>query len=491
MEQQCFDVIVIGSGFGGLAMGVKLKAIGVENFVILEQAGDIGGTWRDNHYPGAACDVPSHLYSFSFEPKRDWSRKFGQQAEILAYLQHTAKKYGLIPHVRFHTQVAKASYDEASGTWVVATSSGDSWRCRSLVNATGGLSRPAYPAIPGLHDFKGKIFHSARWDHAEPLDGRRVAIIGTGASAIQIVPAIAKKVKKLFIMQRTAAWIIPKSDRAYTNSELRLKSTYRAWERLMRYSLYWRGEIFGLFLRYPKILKKVQPFLLRQLYSQIKDPILREKLTPNYLPGCKRILLSNEFYPALTLPHVELVTSGIQRIVADGIETKDGQKLECDVLVCATGFAVAEAAAPFPIVGLNGLDLRGLWANGPSAYRGTTVAGFPNLFCIVGPNTGLGHTSMVLMIEAQAGYIADAIKSMQRYKIKSLHIDPQLQNDYNERLRQRLDKMVWSKGGCKSWYQTASGENATLWPGTTAEFIWQMRKFDLGAYRQEAFQDGT
>lgn len=491
MSQKYFDVVVIGSGFAGLAMGVKLKNAGVENFVILEQAGEIGGTWRDNHYPGAACDVPSHLYSFSFEPNPAWSRKYGPQSEILLYMRRTAEKYGLISHTRFHTKVDRATFNSKNGTWTVTTATGEELQCRCLVSGTGGLSRPALPDIPGLKDFKGKIFHSARWDHTEPLDHRDVVVIGTGASAIQIVPAIARKVRKLFVLQRTASWIVPKRDRAYTPAEMRLKTRFRAWERLMRYALYWRGEFFGLFFNYPNIMRKSQRFMLRHLHSQVKDPSLRKQLTPDYLPGCKRILLSNDFYPAMTLPHVTLVTSGIERITANGILMKDGQHISCDVLICATGFAVADAAAPFPIKGAQGQDLAQSWVDGPKGYRGTTVAGFPNLFMIVGPNTGLGHTSMVLMIEAQATYIADAVKKMRQRGIKSVDVKVGTQDAYTSRLMEKLSGMVWTKGGCKSWYQTASGRNATLWPGTTFEFMTMMRRFDLGAYHVEYLNESS
>jgi cation diffusion facilitator CzcD-associated flavoprotein CzcO len=479
-------VVIIGTGFAGLAMGIKLKKAGFDDFTILERSSDVGGTWRDNHYPGAACDVPSHLYSFSFEPNRRWSRKFSPQKEILEYLRHCARKYGLMPHIRFNSNVEGARYDEDAGLWSVKTQGGAEYKGRVLINATGGLSRPVYPDIRGLRDFKGELFHSAEWNHSAPLDGKTIAVIGTGASAIQIVPALAPKAARLELFQRSAAWILPKFDAAYTPREMYLKTKVPGWERLMRLAIFWRLEFFGLGLRHPGFMEYAKKVFLRHLETSIKDPVLREKLTPSYLPGCKRILLSDDFYRAVSRDNVDVVTAGISHVDAKGIVTKDGAHHPVDAIICATGFQASESAAPYPIVGRRGRILNDVWQAGAEAYRGTTVAGFPNFFMLVGPNTGLGHTSMVLMIESQVRYTFDAIQQMTARRLKSVDVDPMRQSAYNERLTRMLDKMVWSKGGCVSWYQTSTGKNTTLWPRSTVAFRMMTLAFDLRDYQFES-----
>jgi cation diffusion facilitator CzcD-associated flavoprotein CzcO len=483
MSQDLQDVLIIGSGFAGLGMGIRLKQAGIESFTILEQAGGVGGTWRDNHYPGAACDIPSHLYSFSFEPNPRWTRAFGEQTEILAYLEHCADKYGLRPHLRFGAEVVRASFDERSGIWEVIARDGRTWRARALVSGCGGLSRPSYPDIPGLSSFEGKTFHTARWDHRFPLEGKTVGLIGTGASAIQIVPEIAPRVGRMHLFQRTPPWIMPKPDRDIGPVERAIFRRAPALQRLARMGIYlaleWRAVAF---VSAPGLLKRAEPMALRYLASRVRDPALRAKLTPSYTLGCKRILMSNDYFEAVQRDNVELVTDEIERVIPAGIVTRGGVTRRLDALVLATGFQAAEAVSPFETRGRGGRDLNEAWRRGPEAYLGTTVSGFPNLFLLMGPNTGLGHNSMVFIIESQIQYALDCIRTMRSRGLRFVDVLPDAQARYNERIQARLAKTVWNVGGCASWYKTRDGKNTTLWPGFTVEFRLRTRRFDPAAY---------
>lgn len=475
-------VVIVGTGFAGLGMAIRLKQAGLDDFTLLEQSDRVGGTWRDNHYPGAACDVESHLYSFSFAPYPKWSRMFAPQREILEYLEHCVDEYELGPHIRFGARVIRAELDEASGSWSVETSDGRVFEARALVAGCGGLSRPASPDIPGLESFRGAMFHSARWDHACELDGKRVAVIGTGASAIQIVPAIAPRVGELAVFQRTPPWILPKPDREIPAEEQERFSRFPLLQRLARYRLYWSHELFALgFVVDPRIMKLGERMARRYLRESVGEPSLVEKLVPSYTLGCKRVLLTNDYYPALTRHNVELVTEGIADVVPEGIRTKDGRVRAFDAVVLATGFQAAEAVAPFEIRGRNGLDLGERWEQGAEAYLGTTISGFPNLFLIVGPNTGLGHSSMVFMIEAQIRYILGGLKLMRKRELRLLDVRPEAQARYNQELHARLERTVWSSG-CTSWYRTRTGKNTTLWPGFTFEFWRRLLRFDAESY---------
>jgi cation diffusion facilitator CzcD-associated flavoprotein CzcO len=476
-------VVIVGTGFGGIGMAIRLKQAGMHDFTILEQDAGVGGTWRANHYPGAACDVESHLYSFSFEPHPGWSRTFAPQREILAYLERCADKYGLLPHIRFETAATAATFDEATGLWTVQTSRGEPITARVVISATGGLSRPAYPDIPGLASFAGKTFHSARWDHAYPLEGKRVGVIGTGASAIQIVPAIAPRVRELAVFQRSPAWILPKHDPAISPEEQDRFRRHPALQRLARLRQYLVHEVMALgFVVDPRILKLASRLAWKHLEQRVPDPVLRERLTPRYAMGCKRVLLSNDFYPAMSRPNVSLITDGIAAVRPGGVVTKDGREHALDALVLATGFHAADSVAPFPVRGRGGRDLGEAWRDGAEAYLGTTVRGFPNLFFIVGPNTGLGHSSMVYMIESQLAYIQGALAAMEANKLRLVDVRADAQARYNQRLQGRLAKTVWSTGGCSSWYQAANGKNVTLWPGFTFEYRRRTRRFDAEAY---------
>jgi cation diffusion facilitator CzcD-associated flavoprotein CzcO len=475
-------IVIVGSGFSGLAMGIRLKQAGIHDFVILERANDVGGTWRDNTYPGAACDVQSHLYSFSFEPNPRWSRMFAPQAEILAYLRSCADKYGLYPHIRFGATVTRAELDERAGLWQIASSDGRTERARVLVAGCGALSRPSLPDIAGVSSFEGKAFHTARWDDTYPLDGKTVGVIGTGASAIQIVPSIAARVRKLHVFQRTPPWILPKPDREMSAREKNLFDRAPFLQDMLRIGIYWQREALALgFVTDPRIMKIAETMARRHLEKSVPDPVLRGKLTPDYTIGCKRVIPTNDYYPALLRDNVELVTSGIDRIRARGIVTKDGIERTLDAIVLATGFQAAEAVAPFEIIGRSGRDLATVWRDGAEAYLGTTVTGFPNFFMMVGPNVLLGHSSMVFMIESQAEYILSSIHAMRANRWKLVDVREDAQAKYNARLGARLANTVWATG-CKSWYQTRTGKNTTLWPGFTWEFRMRTRRFDPPDY---------
>jgi cation diffusion facilitator CzcD-associated flavoprotein CzcO len=475
-------VLIVGTGFAGLGMGIRLKQAGVDDFLIVERASSLGGTWRDNHYPGAACDIESHLYSFSFEPNPEWTRTYAPQREILAYLEACTRKHGLTAHLRFDTAVESAAFDERAGVWRVRTSRGEI-EARALITATGGLSRPAYPSIAGLERFAGPKFHSARWDHSFPLDGKTVAVIGTGASAIQIVPAIAPRVARLDVYQRTPPWILPKRDRDVPPRARAMFRRVPALQRLARLGQYWRHELLALgFVGDPRLLEWASRLALRYLEASVPDRELRARLTPSYIMGCKRVLLSNDYYPTLARDNVELVATGIQEITPRGILTKDGRERPADALVLATGFQAAEAVAPFQVRGRGGVELSEAWRDGAEAYLGTTVTGFPNLFMIIGPNTGLGHSSMIFMIESQVAYILDALATMRARGASSVEVRADAQARYNRRLHARLARTVWSTGGCVSWYQTATGKNTTLWPGFTFEYRLRTRRFDARDY---------
>jgi cation diffusion facilitator CzcD-associated flavoprotein CzcO len=477
------SIVIIGTGFAGLCMGIRLKQVGIDSFTILERAEGIGGTWRDNTYPGAACDIPSHLYSFSFEPNPRWTRQFAPQAEILDYLNHCADTYGLRPFIRFNTPVSSARFDESAGQWLLRLGTGEELRADIVVSGCGGLSRPALPQLPGLEDFQGTVFHSARWDHGHDLTDRTVAVIGTGASAIQIVPEIAPRVRTLHLFQRTPPWILPKDDRAIGERERKLYASLPLAQWLHRQLIYWRLESRApLFTRAPAILKLAELQARRFLEQSIPDPALRAKLVPNYALGCKRVLLSNDFYPALNRPNVELVTEGIQRVTRDGIVSQEGRERTVDTIILATGFQAAEAAAPFPIRGRGGLSLEEAWRTSAEAYLGTSVAGLPNLFFLAGPNTGLGHNSMVFMLESQVQYVLDCIQTLQREGLDFLEVRQDVQERFNRRLHERLGHTVWNTGGCASWYKTSDGKNTTLWPGSTLGFRWRTRRLELADY---------
>jgi len=483
---ESFPIVVIGTGFSGIGTGIRLKQAGIESFTILEKAGDIGGTWRDNAYPGAACDVPSHLYSFSFEPKPDWSRAYSPQQEIQSYLRHCVEKYDLAKHIRFDSEVTGAEFDEASGTWTVHVTGRAPLRARAVVLGNGALSIPSMPDIPGLDEFAGKTFHSARWDHDYELEGKTVAVVGTGASAIQFVPQIQPKTAKLHLFQRTPPWIMPKPDRAMTAREKWLFDKIPFLRRLHRAWIYWTHELRALgFVVDPRIMKLLERLAKRYIGSIVKDPELRAKLTPSYTMGCKRILISNDYYPAVAQPNVEVVTDGIERVTRDGVVTKDGVERKVDAIICGTGFTATDYLAPLRLVGRGGRNLNDVLQASGESHLGITVKGFPNLYLLMGPNTGLGHNSMIFMIETQIGYALQAIEALRDRKLAYLDVRGDVQRASTERVQARMQKSVWSSG-CQSWY-LKDGRNATLWPGFTFAYWWQARKLELADFESVAF----
>ncbi|WP_051361830.1 flavin-containing monooxygenase [Solimonas soli] len=487
-EEKQMSVLIIGTGFSGLGMAVRLKQAGIEDFVLLERAQGVGGTWRDNRYPGCACDVQSHLYSFSFELNPDWTRMFAQQPEIERYLQGVADKYELLPHVRFGANVSAARWDEAAALWRVTTQDGRTFAGRVLVSGMGALSNPAFPKIPGLADFKGKLFHSAQWDHDYDLKGKRVAVIGTGASAIQFVPQIVPKVAHLDLYQRTPPWIMPKPDRPISAFERKLFRLLPFTQKLMRAGLYafLETRVLG-FVVNPKIMTLVQKTAQRHMKRQVPDPELRRKLTPDYTIGCKRVLISDDYYPALTQKHVDVITSDVSEIRANAVVTADGTVREVDAIILGTGFTVQDPVPRGAIFGRGGKDLWDSWSEkGVEAYLGTSVHGFPNFFMLMGPNTGLGHTSQVFMIESQIRYVMDCIRTMRSQKLRTVDVRADVQKRFNDKVQGTVSSAIWNSGGCKSWYLDARGRNTTIWPGFTFVFRNKTRHFKTEKYAVEA-----
>ncbi|MCS3392861.1 alpha/beta hydrolase fold domain-containing protein [Burkholderia thailandensis] len=483
--------VIIGAGFGGIGMARAFRQAGVHDFAILERSHDVGGVWRDNSYPGAACDVPSHLYSFSFEPNPLWSRTFARQPEIHAYLRHCARKFGIERHIKFGAEVERAEYDESRSVWRVALADGTLVETALLVTATGQLSRPVLPKLAGIETFEGRAFHSAHWDHDYPLSGKRVAVVGTGASAIQFVPAIADDVSRLTIFQRSPAYILPRPDRAYRRWRQTLFRRMPWTMKLHRASIYLRYEARALaFTRFKAMMRYAvgRPFL-RLLSRQVPNAELRAKLTPDYPIGCKRILLSNDYLAAMSKPSVELVTAGIRRVTPNGIETEDGVHHRADAIVFGTGFAATEFLAPMHIVGRAGVTLNDAWRRGAQAYLGVAVPGFPNFFMLYGPNTNLGHNSIVYMLESQIAHVMRCWRAMRAANATAIDVDERRYRRFNAHVQKRLSDSVWS--GCTSWYVDANGHNSTNWHGFTLSYRWLARFSSLAAYRMTRVLPGA
>lgn len=484
-EREHVRVAVVGSGFGGLGAAVRLRREGVTDFVVLERADSVGGTWRDNSYPGCACDVPSHLYSFSFAPNPDWPRTFSGQQHIRAYLEHVTDGFRLRPHIRFNSEVQRMTWNAERLCWDIETSSGN-LSADLVVSATGPLSDPKMPDIPGLDSFPGKVFHSARWDHDFDLRGKRVAMVGTGASAIQIVPSIQPEVERLTLFQRTPPWVMPRVDRAITGVERSLHRALPLTAQLRRGLLWGIRELqVQAFTKRPNELGLIEQLAKRNMGRSIKDPALRAKLTPDYRIGCKRILLSSEYYPALAQPNVDLVASGLSEVRGSTLVAADGSEAEAeaDAIVFGTGFHVTDMPIADRVVGAEGKTLAEAWKGGMEALRGASAAGFPNWMTIIGPNTGLGNSSMILMIESQLNYMADFVKQLDVLGGRAaLDARPSAVHAWNRRVQERMKRTVWNTGGCTSWYLDASGRNTTVWPGTTSEFRRATRRVDLAEY---------
>ncbi len=471
-------VCIVGAGFSGIAAAIDLRRAGVTDLLILERADSVGGAWRDNTYPGCACDVQSRLYELDVAPWPGWTRKFAGQEEIRAYLESVVEIFGLEPCLRLGTELVHAAWDDTSDTWRLHTSRGEI-EADVLISACGGLTEPLYPEIPGMREFAGPAMHTARWDHAVDLRGKRVAVVGTGASAIQVIPAIAPDAAEVVVLQRTPPWVMPRRDRSVPQWYRALLAALPPAQRTMRGVSSWAREVQLLsFTRQGAFRSLGERMARRHLEAQVPDPRLRQRLTPDYAMGCKRILLSDDYYPALMRDNVT-VASGLARVTPQGVVDADGVEHAVDVIIWATGFKILEPPLAERVVGRDGETLAQAFAhNDMSAYKGTTVAGFPNLYILQGPNTGLGHSSVVLMSEAQIDYLVPAVASG-----LVVEVDPARQRAYVDGIDRRLATTVWQQGGCASWYQNGQGRNVALWPGTTHAFARMMRSFDSGAYR--------
>jgi cation diffusion facilitator CzcD-associated flavoprotein CzcO len=479
------DIAIVGSGFSGLGMAIRLKQAGMNDFVVLERADEVGGTWQANTYPGCACDVPSHLYSFSFAPNPGWTQTYSPQPEIWSYLRRCADEFGIRPHVRLGCAVESATWLAAERRWELETSQG-TIRARVLVAGMGPLTEPRIPDLPGLEAFEGDVFHSARWNHDADLAGKRVASIGTGASAIQYVPAIQPVVEQLHVFQRTPPWVMPHSNRPISRGEQRLYRAFPLLQRLMRGGIYAAREllVFG-FVKRPRLMKVVERIARKHLERQVPDPELRARVTPEYTIGCKRILPSNRWYRALGKPNVELVTEGVSEVRARSIVAADGSEREVDAIVFGTGFQVTDIPAAHRIRGRGGRLLDDVWQGSPRAHLGSTVEGFPNLFFLLGPNTGLGHSSMVYMIESQIAHVMDALRLMRERGAATIEVRAEAQDRYNAGLERRLQGTVWNTG-CASWYLDRTGRNATIWPDWTWRFRRRTARLDPAEYALDA-----
>ena len=484
LQARRLGVAIIGAGFGGLGLGARLAQRGQRNFRIFDKASGVGGTWWVNHYPGCACDVPSHLYSLSFAPNPDWTRRFAPRAEIQHYLQHLSERFDLDNHLELDCGIERATWNARERVWELRDSQGRDWRAEVLVSAMGGLSRPAWPEIEGLEDFTGPVFHSQQWDDSVDLTGRRVAVIGTGASAAQFVPEIAPKVAHLDVYQRSPHWILPRPDSAISPARRRLYRRLPLLQKMARFGIWLISEARVPGLAWSTRLTGFHRWLAkRHLRRQVRDPELGRKLQPDYDIGCKRVILSSDFYPTLTRDNVTLIDAGIRRIDTEAIICANGQRRPADVIILGTGFRATDPIPESMITGRDGIDLGKHWKKGPEAWRGVAVHGFPNLFMLLGPNTALGHNSVILMIEAQIEFVLRALDHRHRHGIDVLEIRGRAQREYNAWLHDKLAGTVWNSGGCSSWYlHPESGRNTTLWPGFTWQYARMMRRFEPGDF---------
>jgi cation diffusion facilitator CzcD-associated flavoprotein CzcO len=476
------DVAVIGAGFSGLCMAIRLLQEGITDFAVLERAEDLGGTWRDNTYPGCQCDIPSALYSYSFAPNPEWSRFYPLQEEIRAYLRRCAERYGVIPYIRFGHEVTAAAWDEEAGCWRLETTAGE-LSARVLVGGMGGLSNSALPDIPGVEQFGGTIFHSSSWNHDHDLSGERVGVIGTGASAVQFIPMIQPRVGTLTVLQRTPSWVMPDPDRRVSDFERMLFRRAPVTQRALRTLIYGLQETTVLATIVNRRLSNgMQAIARRHLHAQVRDPELRAKLTPSYTIGCKRITLSDAYYPALTQPNVEVVTDAIERITPGGVRTADGVERELDTLILATGFKVHDNPAFERVRGRDGRTLGEAWGGSPRAYLGATITGFPNLFLVVGPNSAGGYNSIILTTEAHVNYAIEALKTMRARGTRVAEVRREVYDGWSARTDRRLAHSVWNEGGCSSWYLDENGRNGVWWPGFMSSLWWRTRRFKADEY---------
>ena len=484
-------VLIVGAGLGGIRMAMRLRQAGIVTFTIVDKADGIGGVWRDNTYPGAACDVPSHLYSFSFRTEPGWSRRFAPQDEILAYLERCVADHGLTPHLRLGTEVAELTWDDDDERWSARTTDGEVLEAEVVVCALGQLNRPRLPDVPGRDDFAGTAFHSARWDHGHRLDGERVGVIGTGASAIQFVPPVAAAAGHTTVFQRTPAWVLPKRDTVYTRRQRWAFAHLPLVERAYRWWTYWSFEGRFTVLRRAGRLEALGRARFTEALDEAVVPaatakgVPRHALVPDEPLGCKRLLQSNDWYPALLRDDVDVVTAPIERIVADGVVTADGVHHRLDTLIYGTGFAATDFLAPMRVVGRKGVELDEAWRDGARAYLGMAVAGFPNLFLLYGPNTNLGHNSIVFMLEAQIHWILEVVRDLVASNLTSVEVRPEAQDRDDAEVQAAAAGTVWA-GDCRSWYKDASGRITNNWPHFTVEYWRRTRRVRRADLRRRA-----
>jgi cation diffusion facilitator CzcD-associated flavoprotein CzcO len=479
-EKPDVDVLVIGGGFAGLCMAIRLRQAGF-SFLLLERAAEIGGTWQVNTYPGCACDIPSQLYSFSFELNSDWSRTYPMQREILAYLHACANKYKISERILLNTEAKEACFEEARRLWRVRTGQGETITARAIISAMGPLSRPTLGRLPAAERFQGKAFHSSEWDHTYDFAGKKVAVIGTGASAIQIVPQLAPRVHSLCVFQRSPPWILPKFDVAHARWLIWMLQTAPVLKPLARSLLYWLQEAMGFALAHPAFMRPVERLARAYLVRAVADADLRRRLTPDYPMGCKRILLSNDYYAAFARNNLDLVTEPIKEISERGIVTKDGRERPFDAIIFATGFHGTERLAPLRVIGRSGADLGQAWSDGTESLLGVTVAGFPNFFMLVGPNTFLAHNSVVFMIEAQVNYVIRGLQWLTKSGNALMDLRSEVQEQFTRDLKKRMRGTIWTSG-CNSWYLDERKENAALWPASPTRYWFLTRRFSPEHY---------
>lgn len=473
---RCIELAIIGAGAGGLCMAARLRGHGIEDFVILEKSDGVGGTWRDNAYPDAACDVPSHLYSFSFASKADWSRKWAKQPEILGYFEDLVRHHDLARHLRLGAEVTECRWRDEQGCWELRTGNGDRLRAKVVVCALGQLNVPHIPDLPGLGDFEGTMYHSARWDHDHDLRGERVGVIGIGASAIQFVPPVADVAASVTLFQRSPNYVGPKRDREFRRWERRVFAHVPGVQRLYRWSIYWRHEArFALMRRNSGVGRLLQEAFRRRIRELAGDRLPMEALMPEYPPGCKRVLIADRWYPTLRREHVEVVTSPVRRVDRTGVECDDGRRIPLDTLVFGTGFRTTDFLTPIRVTGRDGADLDEAWASGASAYLGMAVPGFPNLFLLYGPNTNLGHNSILFMIEQQVGYVLATLDQLRRRAAAAVEVNEAAMLRWEREVRRRAEDTVWAEG-CSSWYKTDAGRLTNNWVGRTTEYRRRLRR---------------
>jgi cation diffusion facilitator CzcD-associated flavoprotein CzcO len=481
MSEREVRVAVIGAGMSGIGAAIHMRRAGIEDFVVLERATEPGGTWRDNTYPGCACDVPTALYSYSFAPKPDWSRAFAPQEEIRRYLLDVAAEHGVADRIRCDADVLAAEWDEGRRRWLAQTSVGD-YAARVLVSATGPWSEPVVPDLPGLESFEGKVFHSSRWDHEHQLEGAKVAVIGSGASAVQFVPEIQPKVESLTVFQRTAHWVLPKADRPLGRRAHAIFRRYPTTQRAVRGGLYGTSEMIGVATRKPRLLAPMQAVARRHLRRSVPDAELRRILTPDYTIGCKRLLFSNEWYQALSRPNVDVVPHAVEEVRPHGVVGADGVERAVDTIILGTGFTITDLPIAARVRGREGRSLDDAWQGSPTGYLGSVVHGFPNFFVLLGPNIGNGHSSAFMLSETQIGYMVEALRTMSRDGLASVEVRAETQERFNAEVQSRLTGTVWNAGGCMSYYLDANGRNSTMFPGSTFELRRRLGRFDLTDY---------